>query len=841
MMKRILAGLVVILSLAAIGIVATQIILSRLIDRQRLIALVKAHMGDDLQFDGVRVSAFPQIGLTLKHVTLRDPDFAEGAPLAQVDSVRVAVDILPLLHHNLRIKRIDLENGQINMRRDASGKASWMLHPLHEARPDATDGHVASGQKQKYRVHLAGIRLRNVICSLDDQLTHRSGQVLIENATFDGLRSNAPAIEVHARHGETPFSLSGHVGSFADFENPRKPWHIGLGLILGSGDREDGWVIYSGALRDVTHLRGWSGEIKARMRRTQQLQAIFSHVRLPDIEGLSGRVVFSDHPLSEDPAHQDNDKRPWYQSLTLEMADLDIGYLHVPGFFEGRNISVSARNTRDALKFSIVIPSPGKDWAIQATVPTLSDLNDALHSRFKKTFPFSARLAPNTHRIAFFDRDGVIHVNGHVGRSEASFDMDGRAQFLPVGPILLEDAIFDARAEAHFGTSLDIKSLKLRSRALSLNGQGHVTLPPDATSRGKVEAQFDVTHVDFLNLKQVAPPPVIAPKPEARSETPHAPAVPPPADADATTEAAPPSDEAAIKSHWVQDSWRRLSDGVADKFDWSIIANGKNLKFGDQLYDAVKLSADYADQVWRLNLSENSAKTGVMVGSVVYKGGTSFPSLALHASPVTVPAELLLGALDMAPFLKGPVEIVGDLQGPATSRDAFQRHMTGHLGLSMVGGRIRTSPFRPYLKGGIGAFLDGSELPVRCFGLHINVAPTQLNVDLIGLDAAPVEVSGHGTFDRESEIVDFSIEPVISVAGAGASKRLRVQGLLENPHVTAAQGEDGRTGFTINEQKTDLCPAWLHTAREGRAGVNAAMVKKSKGAADLLKSLGLFR
>lgn len=838
-MKRILAGLVVILSLAAIGIVATQIILSRIIDRQHLVTLVKAHTGDDLSFDGVRVSAFPQIGLTLKHVILRDPHSDGDAPIIKVGVVRIAVDILPLLHHNLRIRRIDLENGQVNLRRDASGRATWILHPDHEVRPNAAQSHASSakGHKREYRVHLAGVRLHDVTLSLDDQLAHRSGLVTIENASFDGLRSDSPSIEVHARHGETPFSLSGHVGSFADFENPHRPWHIGLGLILGSGDREDGWVNYSGSLRDAMHLRGWSGEIKARMRRTQQLQAIFSHVRLPDIQGLSGRVVFSDHPLLTESVLHEVDDQPWYQSLTLEMADLDISYLHVPGFFEGRDISLSARNTRDALKFSTVIPSHGKDWAIQATIPSLSDLNEALHTRFEKTLPFSARLAPNTHRIAFFDRTGVIHINGHAGRFNASFDVDGRAQILPIGPIMLEEAIFAAHAEAHLGTSLDVKSLKLRSRALSLSGQGHIAFPEDASSRGRVAAQFDVSDIDFFNLKQTRPQ--RAPEKTRQDGRTTPPSSPP--ETENTTLDPAQRDDVKQRRNWMQDAWQRFSNGMAGRFDWSVTANGENLKFGNRIHNGVKLNAVYKDQTLRLDVTENGSKSGVMAGHVIYDGGSSFPTLSLHAAPLVIPAELLLGSLNVAPFLSGPVEIVGDLKGPAASQEDFWRHMVGHLGASMVGGHIKTAPLQPYLKGGIGAFLDGSELPVRCLGLHVNVMPNQLNIDVLGLDAAPVELSGHGTFDRANAAIDLHVEPVISVAGAGASTPLRVQGSLENPRVTQERRSDGRSGFTIDEQKVDLCPALLHTAREGQAGLDVAPMRKSKGAAGILKSLGLFR
>src|SRR3569833_2907799 len=68
---------------------------------------------------------FPWLALRTGRAELGNPRGVAGPPLAQWESARVGVRLLPLIHGELVIDRIRFQGLKVHLSRDAEGHANW--------------------------------------------------------------------------------------------------------------------------------------------------------------------------------------------------------------------------------------------------------------------------------------------------------------------------------------------------------------------------------------------------------------------------------------------------------------------------------------------------------------------------------------------------------------------------------------------------------------------------------------------------------------------------------------------------------------------------------------------
>ncbi len=115
------------------------------------------------------IGLYPGMRLTMKDVSVRN----QGSELMVVDRVRVGLELLPLLHDQVRIKSVSLIQPKITIERAASGKYSFdkpqvagaALPAVELGRISITDGAFSYLDKQsgdRFNVDGCDIKLRNL-------------------------------------------------------------------------------------------------------------------------------------------------------------------------------------------------------------------------------------------------------------------------------------------------------------------------------------------------------------------------------------------------------------------------------------------------------------------------------------------------------------------------------------------------------------------------------------------------------------------------------------------------------------------------------------------------------
>lgn len=125
-LKWIVLGVV---ALVVIILVAAGVILATFDPndyKDTIISQVKEQTGRDLAIEGdLSLSLFPWLGAEIGPTSLSNaPGFGE-APFAQVEGVKVKVEVLPLLRREVSIDVIELDGMALNLARNAEGKGNW--------------------------------------------------------------------------------------------------------------------------------------------------------------------------------------------------------------------------------------------------------------------------------------------------------------------------------------------------------------------------------------------------------------------------------------------------------------------------------------------------------------------------------------------------------------------------------------------------------------------------------------------------------------------------------------------------------------------------------------------
>lgn len=115
-----LVAFAVAAAIAAFAFIPTGLI------RDRLQTEVRTRTGRDLVIAGTTsLTLWPRPSVSIRDVTLSSPPDMGATPLLKVAEVEVAVQLLPLLLHDVSIDRLILRKPELDLRVDAKGKRSW--------------------------------------------------------------------------------------------------------------------------------------------------------------------------------------------------------------------------------------------------------------------------------------------------------------------------------------------------------------------------------------------------------------------------------------------------------------------------------------------------------------------------------------------------------------------------------------------------------------------------------------------------------------------------------------------------------------------------------------------
>ena len=220
-MKKLFIGLgvVVVLLLVAAVVVPMLIPLERY--KSEIQAQVKAQTGRDLRIDGdISLSLLPTIAVSVEDVGFSNAPGASTPEMATIESLDVALQILPLISGEVAIDRFVLEKPVINLEVDEQGRPNWQLDMAEAApAPSGDTGGVSGGGgagSQVSELRLGDVRLVDGTLNYLDRQSGQEMQVSEVNMELSLPSLSSPfAAEGSAKwNGET-------VSLEVDAENPQ--------------------------------------------------------------------------------------------------------------------------------------------------------------------------------------------------------------------------------------------------------------------------------------------------------------------------------------------------------------------------------------------------------------------------------------------------------------------------------------------------------------------------------------------------------------------------------------------------------------------------------------------
>ncbi len=184
--------------------------------KPRLEAAVSGMMGMEVKVGGpLAIDFFPNLLVTLKDVHIRN----RGTEVVSARAARVGVEFLPLLHKEVRIRHIALENPNLSIEKGSDGKFNFerLEHPKGPL-PDRDLGHVSvSDGTFRYLDKPSGEGFEAADCSLDAsrlQLLDRKGPGIVK---YLSLTAEIVCGEVRTKNrtaSDLKVSVAGQRGVF---------------------------------------------------------------------------------------------------------------------------------------------------------------------------------------------------------------------------------------------------------------------------------------------------------------------------------------------------------------------------------------------------------------------------------------------------------------------------------------------------------------------------------------------------------------------------------------------------------------------------------------------------
>jgi len=471
------------------------------------------------------------------------------------------------------------------------------------------------------------------------------------------------------------------------------------------------------------------------------------------------------------------------QGPRLDHLHLSSGAAHLTPQVALASGEIAADRATDPLGVHAQGTLYGPSLTVHGTIGTLAGAEQMWH----------AGMAAPTLSVVLDAADAqqtALHLQGVLGGDATAINLSGHTPHLDLVPgWALDDVVASAHLAGSSAQALSLSGVQVTSRQLAFGGSAAIA---QGDPRPTLSAQIAVARADLDAMAVPVPP------------------APPPAHP-APAGAAAPAPVPRPDTPWTP--WLHRMDTALD-------ISVAHATAGGAAYDGL--------------------------AAHLHTHGGDIPGGTLDLAPAMVPAPMVARWFGLEPWVDGPVQLVGHVSAQGTDQPALVQSLSGHLGVSMVGGTLDAARLRPMLGGPAGMLVGHGDLAIRCLGVHMGLADGHATLDTIGLDAGHLALSGQGTVGLADGALDLHLVPHIGLGGAGASTPVTVTGTIAAPQARMeATAQDGRFRVTIggDAADADACPAMLATARENLPGPMPAAAAHHGGhhLSDMLRGLGLMR
>lgn len=193
MKKLIKIFAVVFVVLAAMGILLPSLVSKDLV-KKKLIEQVQSATGREFKIGGdISVHIFPFTTVTMNDVSLSGIDKSEKKPFVSLKVLDVGVDLFALFKKEVLIKKLVLDDPEINLHINAAGKNNWTFGAKKNEDKSAASGsgQTSSTSALPSEISLSNVKISNAKVTFLDETTKKSWQLDKANLSLSasGLQS----------------------------------------------------------------------------------------------------------------------------------------------------------------------------------------------------------------------------------------------------------------------------------------------------------------------------------------------------------------------------------------------------------------------------------------------------------------------------------------------------------------------------------------------------------------------------------------------------------------------------------------------------------------------------
>lgn len=800
--------------------------------RPRIVAAVKQATGRDLALGALHVRFALVPTVEADDVAFANMPGGSRPQMLQVKRAVVRVALLPLLHRQVVVDSISLDQPDILLETDKDGRGNWQFQPPAPASAQAPGQPAPSAGTAPAQPGAPMAVSVERIAITQGQITWRDGR------TNDTRTVQAASLLLTAPGAADPVTLAAdlafagtnvHVdaqtGALARLQDPAAttPWPVKLDVKAGSAS-----LAIQGSIAQPLTGRGFAGDISAQVPALEQLQPLSPWPGLPPLHDIKLAAHVADAPGGNDPASMAR----MVTGLVLHVGASDLASIQ-PGL-SVTALDLTAPAADQPVKLALSGAMGGQPLTLSGTTgaPALALQNQPM------PVDLSAQAAGGTATVK-----GQLGVPAPAGRHgidlAVSLRMPDLSKLSPLAlrPLpALKDVAFDGHLAGNAAQGIALTGFKFTSQQGDLSGD----LTAIATPRPALRGQVASTRLDIDALRAAASLP---PQPSAA-----APATPvPPTTA---TPANKPNRRFLIPDAPLPLDMLRGAD--AD-------ITAKLALVHDAGVDIRNVALHLVLAGGKLALDPFSAQVpgGPMSGRLTVDASQPAPPVALQLRAPGLAVQTVLAALGEPVVATGNVDIDADLRGAGASAHAIAATADGHLGLAMENGVVNNEVLAAAFKDVLQAAKLSGSMPgnsnVRCFAVRADLAHGTATLRTLLLDSSAMHVEGGGTVNMADETLALQLRPLAKIAGAGIAIPVKLGGTILKPRGEldpSSVAGAAKTGFAAiigalnqNTAGTESCAPALAAAR-GQAAPPAAAApaqpapeQKAPKPADLLRKL----
>ncbi|HXS20451.1 MAG TPA: AsmA family protein [Steroidobacteraceae bacterium] len=202
----IVIGCIIVVLIAAV--IALWLIVNPNDYKGRIEAAVRTSTGRDLSLSGnIHLAIFPSIALELGPASLGNPPgFSSSQPFASLQRASLRVRVLPLLHHQLDVGRIEIDGLDLRLLKNAQGQGNWSMPAGKQTTPAPQ-----SSRSQMTLGGIGGIVVKNSRFSYQDMTAEHVNINIGHVATGMPIPVKWDLDVTTASSGARPIALSGNA------------------------------------------------------------------------------------------------------------------------------------------------------------------------------------------------------------------------------------------------------------------------------------------------------------------------------------------------------------------------------------------------------------------------------------------------------------------------------------------------------------------------------------------------------------------------------------------------------------------------------------------------------